>query len=88
MRQSVQFKNQEGVTKTGTVKTGLSEIRTGFKNSSREYSFQEPVNETPNLQTPAAVRNSSHDILIPPIEIHGARENEGIMKSIAEENHL
>jgi hypothetical protein len=85
MRQSVQFKNQEGVTKTGTVKTGLSEIRTGFKNSSREYSFQEPVNETPNLQTPAAVRNSSHDILIPPI---GARENEGIMKSIAGENHL
>jgi hypothetical protein len=46
------------------------------------------VNETPNLQTPAAVRNSSHDIRIPPIEIHGARENEGIMKSIAGENHL
>ena len=88
MRQAVQFKNQEGVTQTGTVKTGLSEIRTGFKNSSREHSFQEPVNETPNLQTPAAVRNSSHDILMPPIEIHGARENERIMKSIAEENHL
>jgi hypothetical protein len=66
MRQVVHFKNQEGVTKTGTdVKTGLSELRTGFKNSSREYSFQEPVTETPNLQTPATVRNSSHAILIP-----------------------
>jgi hypothetical protein len=88
MHQAVQFKNQEGVTKTGTVKTGLSEMRTGFKNSSCECSFQEPANETPNLQTPAAARNSSNDILMPPIETHGARENEAIMKSIAKENHL
>jgi hypothetical protein len=74
---------------TGTVKAGLAAIRTGFKNSSREYSFQEPVNETPNLQMPVAVRNSLHNILIlPMIEIHGAQENEGIMKAIAEQSHL
>jgi hypothetical protein len=88
IRQSVRFKNQEGVTTTGTVKAGLSEIRTGFKTSSCEHSFQEPVNETPNLQTPAAVRNSSHDVLMPPIEIHRAREDEGIMNSIAAQRHL
>jgi len=81
--QAAQFKNQEGVAQTGAVKTGsASEMRTGFKSSSRERSFQEPVNETPNLQTPAAARSSSCDTLTPPTETRGARE------SIAEENHL
>jgi hypothetical protein len=62
MRQVVQLKNPEGVTKTGTVKPGLSEMRTGFKNSSPEHSFREPVSETPNL----------HDVLMPPIETRRA----------------
>jgi hypothetical protein len=61
---------------------------TGSANSSREHSFQEPVNKTPNPQTPAAVRNSPHDVLTGLIETRGARENEGIMKSIADKNHL
>jgi hypothetical protein len=65
------------VTKTGTVKTGSSETRTGIiTNSSRECSFQEPVNKTPSLQTPAAAWKASHDIVMSPIETCRARENE------------
>jgi hypothetical protein len=43
---------------------------------------------TNNVQTPTAAQNSSHDIPMPPIDTAGARQNEGMMKSTAEKNHV
>jgi hypothetical protein len=45
------------------------------------------LNETPNLQTPAAVRNSSQNVLMTPIETHRPGEDEGIMNSISAPQH-